>query len=59
MTSGTTMAEIAALIGDPGRSNMLGALLSGVAHAVLDQRRLRLFVLGFAIVSGVVLIVHR
>lgn len=31
MTSSTTMAEIAALIGDPGRSNMLGALLSGRA----------------------------
>ena len=31
MTSGTTMAEIAALIGDPGRSNMLGALLGGRA----------------------------
>ena len=31
MTSGTTMAEIAALIGDPGRSNMLAALLGGRA----------------------------
>src|SRR6516165_3733394 len=31
MTSGTNMAEIAALVGDPGRSNMLGALLSGRA----------------------------
>jgi uncharacterized membrane protein YfcA len=37
----------------------IGAWLSQVAHAALDQRRLRLFVLGFAIVSGVVLIVHR
>ena len=37
----------------------LGAGLSRIAHAALDQRRLRLFVLGFAIVSGVVLIVHR
>jgi DNA-binding transcriptional ArsR family regulator len=31
MTAGTNMAEIAALVGDPGRANMLGALLSGRA----------------------------
>ena len=31
MTSGLNMAEIAALIGDPGRANMLGALMSGRA----------------------------
>jgi len=31
MTSGLNMAEIAALVGDPGRANMLGALLSGRA----------------------------
>jgi DNA-binding transcriptional ArsR family regulator len=31
MTSATNMAEIAALIGDPGRANMLGALMSGRA----------------------------
>jgi uncharacterized membrane protein YfcA len=37
----------------------LGAWFSQVAHAALGQRRLRLFVLGFAIVSGLVLIVHR
>jgi uncharacterized membrane protein YfcA len=37
----------------------LGAWVSQIAHAALDQRRLRLFVLGFAIVSGLVLIVHR
>jgi uncharacterized membrane protein YfcA len=37
----------------------LGAVCSQIVHGRLDQRRLRLFVLGFAIVSGVVLIVHR
>jgi len=31
MTSGLNTAEIAALIGDPGRANMLGALMSGRA----------------------------
>lgn len=31
MTSGLNMAEIAALIGDPGRANILGALMSGRA----------------------------
>ena len=31
MTSGSNMAEISALIGDPGRANMLVALLSGRA----------------------------
>ena len=31
MTSGLNLAEIAALIGDPGRANMLGALMSGRA----------------------------
>jgi uncharacterized membrane protein YfcA len=38
---------------------VLGALLSQIAHGRLDQRRMRLFVLGFAIVSGIVLILHR
>jgi uncharacterized protein len=37
----------------------IGALSSQIAHGGLDQRRLRLFVLGFAIVSGLVLIAHR
>jgi DNA-binding transcriptional ArsR family regulator len=31
MTAGVNMAEIAALVGDPGRSNMLAALMSGGA----------------------------
>ena len=31
MTSGLNMAEIAALIGDPGRANMLCALMNGRA----------------------------
>ena len=31
MTSGLNTSEIAALIGDPGRANMLGALMSGRA----------------------------
>lgn len=34
----------------------IGGFTSRLAHAGLDQRRLRLFVLGFAVVSGVVLI---
>lgn len=38
---------------------LVGIALSRAAYARLDQRRLRLFVLGFAIVSGLVLIVHR
>ncbi|MEW6639736.1 MAG: sulfite exporter TauE/SafE family protein [Pseudomonadota bacterium] len=38
---------------------LLGIALSRVAYTRLDQRRLRLFVLGFAMVSGLVLIVHR
>lgn len=37
----------------------VGAFSSAIVHGRLDQRRLRLFVLLFAIVSGVVLIVHR
>jgi uncharacterized membrane protein YfcA len=38
---------------------VLGAAASQMAHGRLDQRRMRLFVLGFAIVSGIVLILHR
>ncbi|MGO4711122.1 sulfite exporter TauE/SafE family protein [Bradyrhizobium sp. 2TAF24] len=38
---------------------VLGIACSRFAHALLDRQRLRLFVLGFAIVSGLVLIVHR
>jgi uncharacterized membrane protein YfcA len=38
---------------------VLGALASQIAHGRLDQRRMRLFVLGFAIISGIVLILHR
>nr|WP_249123116.1 MULTISPECIES: sulfite exporter TauE/SafE family protein [unclassified Bradyrhizobium] len=38
---------------------LVGIALSRLAYARLDQRRLRLFVLGFAVVSGLVLIVHR
>jgi uncharacterized protein len=37
----------------------VGALASAIVHGRLDQRRMRLFVLIFAIVSGLVLIVHR
>jgi uncharacterized membrane protein YfcA len=37
----------------------IGAFASQRVHVGLDQRRLRLFVLGFAIVSGVALILHR
>jgi hypothetical protein len=33
--------------------------LSQIAHAGIDQRRLRIFVPGFAVVSGVVLMVDR
>jgi uridine phosphorylase len=29
MTAGVDMAEIAALVGDPGRANMLAAMLDG------------------------------
>jgi uncharacterized protein len=36
----------------------IGGFSSRFAHAGLDQRRLRMFVLGFAVVSGVVLIVR-
>lgn len=36
-----------------------GALASAIVHGRLDQRRMRLFVLLFAIVSGAVLIIHR
>lgn len=38
---------------------LVGIAVSRLAYARIDQRRLRLFVLGFAIVSGLVLIVHR
>jgi hypothetical protein len=31
MKDGPSIAPIAALVGDPGRANMLGALLSGKA----------------------------
>lgn len=37
----------------------LGALASQIVHGRLDQRLLRLFVLAFAIISGIVLILHR
>jgi uncharacterized membrane protein YfcA len=37
----------------------LGGLCSRIVHSRLDQKLLRRFVLGFAIVSGLVLIVHR
>lgn len=37
----------------------IGAFASQLVHGRLDQRRLRLFVLGFAVVSGVALILHR
>lgn len=37
---------------------VIGGLGSRLAHAGLDQRRLRMFVLGFAVVSGIVLIVR-
>jgi uncharacterized membrane protein YfcA len=36
-----------------------GGLCSRIVHSRLDQKLLRVFVLGFAIVSGLVLIVHR
>src|ERR1700744_3110946 len=32
MTAGIDMAATAALVGDPGRANMLGAMLDGRAH---------------------------
>ena len=38
---------------------VLGSLCSRIVHSRLDQKLLRLLVLGFAIVSGLVLIVHR
>jgi uncharacterized membrane protein YfcA len=38
---------------------VIGALCSQFVHGRLNQRRLRLFVLGFAIASGLVLIAHR
>jgi uncharacterized membrane protein YfcA len=37
----------------------LGAVASQVVHGRLDQRLLRRFVLGFAVISGIVLILHR
>jgi uncharacterized membrane protein YfcA len=37
----------------------IGAFASQFVHGRLDQRRLRLFVLGFAVVSGIALILHR
>lgn len=37
----------------------VGAFASQFVHGRLDQRRLRLFVLGFAVVSGIALILHR
>ncbi len=49
-------AEAAALL-FPGLA--LGSVCSQIVHSGLDQKLLRLFVLGFAIVSGLVLIAHR
>lgn len=50
-----TQTEVAALLLP---AVVVGGLSSRLAHAGLDQRRLRLFVLGFAVVSGIVLIVR-
>jgi uncharacterized protein len=36
----------------------IGARFSQIAHADFDKRWLRIFVLGFAIVSGLLLMVH-
>jgi len=40
MTAGMDMAEIAALVGDPGRANMLAAMLDGRAHTATELARL-------------------
>ncbi len=50
-----TQTEVAALLLP---AVVVGGLSSRLAHAGLDQRRLRLFVLGSAVVSGIVLIVR-
>jgi DNA-binding transcriptional ArsR family regulator len=39
MTAGMDMAEIAALVGDPGRANMLAAMLDGRAHTATELAR--------------------
>ena len=40
MTAGLDMAEVAALVGDPGRANMLATLLDGRAHTAKELARL-------------------